>query len=212
MVGRGRRRLGRQDKESLFLAWQAGGSARLAPRREVGPPQNYQLGHHPHNFFSQKFFLKNFMSKINIKNYTTIVPAATSAAQIEAILLKFGASHISKVYNAQQKLETIAFQLHTHGAHLPILMKPNVTGCFLWLKKHYGKGSKRTDAWFLEQAERLAWRHQFDILHMHLSSLEMQQAELLQLFLPDLADPATGASFYDTLKKNGFKGILPAAE
>ena len=59
------------------------------------------------------------MTEFKLKNYTTGIPADKSIFEIEAILLKFGATTIQKEMASDGKCTYLAFKLNGRGIKLP---------------------------------------------------------------------------------------------
>ena len=146
---------------------------------------------------------------INLKNYTTEVPASRSIDYIEKLLVEFGATNIMKEYEELPPLpgricNSIAFRIVVDGNSLAIKLPANVKGIAIWLRK---KKSSGTDKTICEQAYRIAWKQQYEILHLQLSQVETQQRELMSVFLPDTFDINNNQTFYQKLKAEGFKQL-----
>jgi hypothetical protein len=142
---------------------------------------------------------------MNIKNYTTEVPATRSIEYIERLLINFGASNIMKEVK-DARVASISFLVTIDGTPFAFKLPANVKACYLWLKE---KNPKRKEETNWAQAERIAWKHQHEWLHIQLSSIELSQIEKLQALIPYSYDPHTGKSFYDRMKENKFQNLLP---
>lgn len=59
---------------------------------------------------------------------------------------------------------------------------------------------------FHEQAERTAWKIVQDWVEVQMSMIQMQQAEILQVFLPYLFDGRR--TYYQALKDSNYAGLL----
>ena len=140
---------------------------------------------------------------IDIKNYTTEVTAAKSIGLIEQLLVDFGAYNIMKEYETG-KVQSISFIIDVDGMRMPFKLPANVQQVAAWLKK---KKPAMKDKTRLDQAERIAWKQQYEILHLQLGQIEMQQLDRLEVFLPFLWDAQKRETFYQKLKTNGFKQL-----
>jgi hypothetical protein len=146
---------------------------------------------------------------INLKNYTTEVPATRSIDYIEKLLVEFGAMNIMKEYEELPPLTgrictSLAFIIEVEGHTTAIKLPANVKGIALWLR---GKKPSSTDKTVCEQAYRIAWKQQYEILYLQLSQVETQQRELMSVFLPDAYDIQNNQTFYQKLKADGFKQL-----
>lgn len=152
---------------------------------------------------------KILVMPIKLKNYTTEVPAVRSIDLIERLLVDFGATNIMKEYDELKPIAgrictSIAFMIAVDGIRTPIKLPANVKGVALWLRKQKPNSS---DKIIVEQAYRIAWKQQYEILYLQLSQVETQQRELMSVFLPDVYDIAANQTFYGKLKDGGFKQL-----
>ncbi|MFT3704687.1 MAG: hypothetical protein QM802_20145 [Agriterribacter sp.] len=143
---------------------------------------------------------------MNIKNYTTEVPAVRSIAAIEQLLVGFGSTNIMKEYGPAGRVAAISFMVEMDGMKLPFQLPVKVQDCYVWLKKRKAKTNDKT---LLEQAERIAWKQMHELIHIQLSHIELNQAEKLELFLPYLYDVSKRETYYQKVKSGGFKALLP---
>lgn len=146
---------------------------------------------------------------INLKNYTTEVPANRSIDNIEKLLVQFGAINIMKEYEELPPLpgkicNSIAFRIEVGGNMMAIKLPANVRTIAIWLRKKKPSGSDKT---ICEQAYRIAWKQQHEILHLQLSQVETEQRELMSVFLPDVFDIQSNQTFFEKLKSSGFKQL-----
>lgn len=119
---------------------------------------------------------------VNLRNYTTKVPASRSVAEIEKILMQFGATHVMKEYR-DEKVHSIMFKIEHQGYMLPA----NVKGVFQVV---YSNNPSETEA-KLKNAYNVAWRIIKDWIHSQLSLIASQQAEMNEVFLPYMWDGKT---------------------
>lgn len=143
---------------------------------------------------------------VNIKNYTTTVPASKSIANIEKLLVQFGSKNIMKEYGPAGNVAAISFIIETDGMKLPFKLPAKVQECYVWLKK---KRPQSGDKVLLDQAEHIVWKILYEWVHIQLSMLEPKQAEVLELFFPYLHDIQSNTTYYQQLKQNKFKALLP---
>lgn len=146
---------------------------------------------------------------IKLKNYTTEVAANRSIELIEKLLVDFGATNIMKEYEELKPLPgrvcvSIAFVIEVDGIRTPIKLPANVKGVALWLRKQKPSSSDKV---ICEQANRIAWKQQYEILYLQLSQVETQQRELMSVFLPDAYDIENNQTFFQKLKAGGFKQL-----
>jgi len=150
---------------------------------------------------------------INLKNYTSTVPAVTSMGRIQKALVEAGATDISMKYDTTTKTCTaITFRMIIAGQmpmffQLPAKIEP----CFKVLWAEVKRPRPETKQAIQEQAERTAWKIISDWVDIQLSMILLEQAEPLQVFLPYAYNPAKDQTFYEQLKEGGFKA-LPSSE
>lgn len=149
---------------------------------------------------------------MNLKNYTSTVPASTSMSRIQKALVEAGATDISMKY-VDRICTAVTFRMLLPGQipmffQLPAKIEP----CFkvLWaeVKRPQADTKKKTQ----EQAERTAWKIVADWVEIQLSMILLEQAEPLQIFLPYAYNPSTETTFYEQLKETGFKALLPTSK
>jgi hypothetical protein len=141
---------------------------------------------------------------MNLKNYTTEVPASRSIEYIERLLVSFGASNIMKQYENGMCI-AISFIIEMDGMKLPFRLPGKADKVYQWLRK---KKPNSKDQTLKEQAARIAWKQQHEWVHLQLSMIEIEQAEKLELFFPYLYDVQSNETYYEKLKQGNFKALL----
>ncbi len=149
---------------------------------------------------------------MNIKNYTSSVPVATTVARIEQMIADAGATGIRKEYVAGQPV-SLAFEIHfAEDRPVMIRLPANVEACLeaFWLdyRKNRGPRSNKGREEFREQATRTAWKIQQDWVEVQITLIRLRQQEFLQAFLPYVWDGTQ--TFYERLRGGGFRALLPA--
>ena len=145
---------------------------------------------------------------LNLKNYTSEVPAINSMGKIERCLVEAGATDISKKYS-DGVCTSITFRMMVNQVPLFFQLPAKVDACF---KSLWGtmtpRGQQQADRkkW-KAQAERTAWKIVSDWVEVQLSMIQLEQAEALQIFLPYVYDPMKDETFYERLKGNNFKQL-----
>jgi hypothetical protein len=145
---------------------------------------------------------------MNLKNYTSEVPAITSMGRIEKNLVEAGATDISKKYESGVCI-AIRFRMLVNQIPLFFELPAKVDACFKVLWAEVKRPQPDTKARTLQQAERTAWKIISDWVDIQLSMIKLEQAELLQIFLPYVFDPVKEKTFYSQMKEGGFKALLP---
>lgn len=145
---------------------------------------------------------------MNLKNYTSTVPAITSMGRIEKALVSAGATNISKTYE-DQVCKAITFRMILPGSMPMFFQLPaKVEPCFKVLWAEVKRPRPDTKNQIRQQAERTAWKIVADWVEIQLSMILLEQAEPLQIFLPYAYDPRTEQTFYDRVKEGGYKALL----
>lgn len=147
---------------------------------------------------------------MNLKNYTSTVPAITSMGRIEKCLVAAGATDISKKYK-DQVCTAITFRMMVNNIPMFFQLPAKVEACFevLWGEVKRPKPETRQN--IREQAERTAWKIVSDWVEIQLSMIQLEQAEPLEVFLPYVYDPVKDQTFYKRLQENNFKLLNPPA-
>lgn len=144
---------------------------------------------------------------MNLKNYTSTVPAATSMSRIEQSLVSAGATDISKKYESGI-CRAITFRMMINHNPVFFQLPAKIDTCFNVLWKEVKRPLADTKAKTMEQASRTAWKIVSDWVDIQLTMIMLEQAEPMQVFLPYVYNPATETTFYEQLKGNGFSGLL----
>lgn len=145
---------------------------------------------------------------MNLKNYTSSVPAELTVARIEQILARAGASGVMKEYQAGE-LSALTFRLTLPDSGRPVAIRlpVNPDAVFRELAKSLKRQNPSTLANAKAQARRTAWKLMQDWVEVQISLIQMQQADFMQVFLPYVWDGRQ--TYYAALKSDNFMA-LPA--
>jgi len=142
---------------------------------------------------------------MNLKNYTSTVPVNLTVARIEQLLAEAGATGINKDY-AAGALTALAFRIPTPtGKTLTIRLPANTPAVYETMRKAILRPRRGTEDKVRQQAERTAWKLMQDWIQVQISLIQMQQADVLQVFLPYVWNGEQ--TFYQVLKTSGFKQL-----
>ena len=125
------------------------------------------------------------MAKIYIKNYTTDKPVHETVGEIQQLLAQNGAKGIYFDYGEAGLLRGIIFQFDYQGQTLSFKLPAKVDAAYEALFKgmqgeyRYGKDRR-------EKAAKVAWRVCLLWVQAQLTHVNLQQAELAEVFLPYL--------------------------
>lgn len=145
-----------------------------------------------------------------MKNYTSTAQAETSIADIERLLVAHKARDISKRYSPTGEVEALQFSIESPvpgGFPIWIMIPANVEGAFKVLRKRRKHATKANEQRDREQAKRTAWRLMLDWVHVQLSLIEMEQVQLLQVFLPYVWDETRQETLFAKIANNEFKAL-----
>ena len=95
---------------------------------------------------------------MNLKNYTSTVPAATSISHIEQYLIEAGASDISKKYDEKRACKNITFRIMVNQLPTFFQIGVNTDACFKIISQNRVRKNSSTDDTDRKQAERTAWK------------------------------------------------------
>jgi hypothetical protein len=140
-----------------------------------------------------------------IKNYTSGVPASRSIAMIEQMLVDNGATNVVKQYDDTKRCCAIIFQIPSNGQIFPIALRARISDVAKELRKAVKRPRPDTEARIREQAERCAWKIEYDWCAIQFTKIHLGKAEFLEVFLPYIFDPSKGSSFYESLSAGGFR-------
>lgn len=140
---------------------------------------------------------------MNLKNYTSEVPASSSIDRIEKRIVDMGATSIAKQYDENKKLTGITFCFLVNGNTVAFAMPANIDKVFAVFWK--GASHRANKDKLMQQAERTAWKNVAEWVEIQCSLIMMQQAEFLQVFMPYAIMPGTGRSMYQALQDSGMK-------
>jgi hypothetical protein len=142
-----------------------------------------------------------------IKNYTSETPAVRSVNHIEQRLVQNKAKSIMKTYSPDGILAAIAFIIPTNGQELPFKLPARVDRVEKTLLFQVRRPRKETYTRIKQQAERTAWKILADWVDIQMALVELDQAEISEVFMPYLYNHKKETTFFDQWKNNGFTMI-----
>lgn len=141
---------------------------------------------------------------MKIKNYTSTVPASKSMANIEQRLVEIGAKNINKEYIGQ-KVSAFFFLVDVNGQSMLFKLPAKSEAIEKVLKAEVKRPQDNTFKNIEAQAERTAWKIISDWVEIQCTMIQLEQAELAQVFLPYSYNPKSNTTFWDEIKNNDFK-------
>lgn len=143
---------------------------------------------------------------MNLKNYTSTVPAERSIMKIEKRLVEIGASHIAKSYD-RQILSGIIFQVDNVTYRLPAY----VDRIEEMMLKQIKRPQSDTKVRILHQASRTGWKLLLDWVEVQTTLILIGRRQVVEVFLPYVYDFQKDRTFYQQLVETKFK-MLPMAK
>lgn len=147
---------------------------------------------------------------MNLKNYTSSVPAHNTISLIEAYLASCHVSGIAKKFTGGIPTD-ILFEISEGGRNYCVKLPANIQGVwdFLWTDYVAGLSNKqkprKSKDDFKDQACRTAWKIQQDWIQVQMSLIKLKQATFRQVFLAYLFDGKE--TYYEYLQGNNFKAL-----
>lgn len=145
---------------------------------------------------------------MNLKNYTSSVPALTTISYIEAYLADAGVLGIAKEFGPDKQPVAVFFQVQEGDKKFSVRLPAKVADVHEYLWRDYATTHprpKKTKADFLEQASRTAWKIQLDWVQVQISLIKLRQADVLQVFMAYIWDGEQ--TVYEKVKGAGFKQL-----
>lgn len=146
---------------------------------------------------------------MNLKNYTSTVPAERSIMLIEKQLATAGAMNISKWY-VDGEIAGMAFQAQINGVPASFKLPAKEDRVFKELAKQYKRWNDTAEATCKAQARRTAWKLLHDWVQIQVSMILLNQVEFMEVFLPYAFDGRQ--TYFEVLKEKHYKGLLIAPE
>lgn len=149
---------------------------------------------------------------MNLRNYTSEVSVDRSVSLIERELVNAGAMHISKPYDEDGNLAGIMFQIPNNGRPLIFKLPVRWKTCFKIMMAEVRKPLPTTEERVKQQAQRTAWKILYEWTAIQVSLIKLEQADVIEVFLPYAYDPSKDQTFFERLKAGGFKQLSSGAE
>jgi len=146
-----------------------------------------------------------------VKNYTSQVPASRSVNHIEERLVKHGAKNILKLYESG-KLVGVAFIVAVNGSDMSFRLPARVDRVEKQLRGLVHRPRPGTMDRIADQAERTAWRLLADWVAVQMSLIELDQVELIEVFMPYIYDYSKNQTFFEKMKSTGFSMLEDRTE
>jgi len=145
-----------------------------------------------------------------LKNYTSGISAERSIDFIEQKLVAHGAKQILKIYNDENQVSGLCFNILVDDQLLPFKLPARVDQCErILLGNLSSRARPETKKQTPSQAARTAWKILADWIEAQMAMIELAQVEITEIFLPYLYDAKSKQTCFEKLKERGFKALLP---
>jgi hypothetical protein len=144
---------------------------------------------------------------MSIKNYTSSVPVERSVMLIEHQLSRAGAQTISKWYDENKDLSGISFQIVANAQSFIFRLPAKWKACEKVFLREIRRPTPEKNKRAKEQAQRTAWKILYEWVLIQTSMIELEQAEVIEVFLPYAYDPSTDKTFFEKIQAGGFKQL-----
>ena len=148
---------------------------------------------------------------MNIKNYTSKVPAVQSVAYIEKLLVEQGAKNVMKLYS-NKRLTGVAFVIDVAGQDMPFKLPAKADKIYEALRVKVKRCNADTRRRLEAQAERTAWKILAEWIEIQLTMVSLDQADLVELFLGRIYNVAQDKTYFEIVSENNFKQLMPGAQ
>jgi hypothetical protein len=146
---------------------------------------------------------------MNIKNYTTKVPAFRTIGRIEKYLLEMGARNITKNYDENGRAIKIRFGVNTKTGMIQFQLPCEIHKISNRLQELKSDGKIKSISWKLARssthAYNLGWRLLQDWIEVQLTLIQIDQVKLEQIFLPYAYDPRSDRTFFEMVEEGNYK-------
>lgn len=148
---------------------------------------------------------------MNLKNYTSSVPVERSIMMIEKLLMDAVALNISKSMNPEtREVEGVIFLINVNQDPILFKLPSKVEQCYKIMMKEVSVRSAHKKEVITNkraQAQRTAWKLLFDWVSIQVSMIQIEQVELMEVFLPYAYDVRNDQTFFQKMKVTGFKQL-----
>lgn len=149
---------------------------------------------------------------MNLKNYSSTVPASQTIATIEAFLAECGVSSVFKQFEDKIPV-AIFFQVELpaiNGAprRFTVRLPAKVNDVQEYLWRDYCRNHRRlikSKQDLAEQAARTAWKIQRDWVEVQMSLIKLKQADFLEVFMGFIWNGEQ--TFYQQIQAGQFKQL-----
>lgn len=133
-----------------------------------------------------------------IKNYSTSIAIEKTIAEIEKLLVKHGVKQVFKEYD-EHGVAFLSFGIEYKNQIIPIRLPARVEKIKEKLEEYVRKGRIENKYSDIEQARRVCWRIMLDWIDSQMVMVELEQKEMIEIFLADIVDLGTKKTLFQKL-------------
>lgn len=148
--------------------------------------------------------------KKKIRNYTTNIPASTTIGEIQVMLAKSGATGIAMDYDGQGNIKALFFRIVVGNKEMPFKLPAKPEAVYEVLHAHK-QGEETYREQRMQNSIDVAWRIVKDWLETQLTLVDLQQAEMAEIFFPYLV-VGNNKTLYESSKEMQFENLLPSGK
>lgn len=142
---------------------------------------------------------------MNLKNYTSEVPAGRSIERIKNVLRNLKVKNINEEYDQDGKLTGIKFLLDVNNQAVAFELPAKIDAIADIMYRQIKRPNPSSKQRCQDQAERTAWKTVQDWIEVQATMIQLEQAELLQVFLPYALVSGTTKTVYSHIKEGNLK-------
>lgn len=135
-----------------------------------------------------------------IKNYSTSIDVDKTIAEIEKLLVRHGIKQVFKEYD-EHGIAFLSFGIEYKNQIIPIRIPAKVEKIKEKLSKQVDMGRIGNKYNTIEQARRIGWRLILDWIDSQMTMVELEQKEMIEIFLADIVDLKTKETLFQKLSE-----------
>ena len=132
-----------------------------------------------------------------------MILVSKTVGEIQGKLVASGAAAVLTEYSPGGEVAALSFRINTANGMLSFRLPSRPEGIRKILAEQGVSRRLQTE----EQAARVSWRIIKNWVEAQLALVEVEQADMAEVFLPYLQDPKTGSTVYEKLKNDKFKQL-----
>jgi len=144
---------------------------------------------------------------MNLKNYTSSVPANRSIQLIEELLINEGATNINKTIGEDKEINGVTFDIPIKDKTFVFKLPSKVDLVYERLRKAIRRPTPVALENCKAQAKRTAWKILYDWVQIQVSMIQINQVEILEVFLPYMYSRLDNKTYFETLRDNNYNSL-----